>query len=114
MIGGPVLTYVFYYVEAHLACIFLMAFLLFKIRKGVNKQLSQIYLGNLIIVLIAYCFAEIFWALVDGGYLGSSKTLLYLSNKKISVYLFRLIKASQAQICIPAFFFITSMHILPL
>ena len=80
MIGGLVLTYVYYYVEAHLACIFLMAFLLFKIRKGVNKQLSQIYLGNLIIVLIAYCFAEIFWALVDGGYLGSSKTLLYLSN----------------------------------
>ena len=78
--GGLVLTYVFYYIEAHLACIFLMAFLLFKIRKGVNKQLSQIYLGNLILVLIAYCFAEIFWALVDGGCLGSSKTLLYLSN----------------------------------
>ena len=72
--------YVFYYVEAQLACIFLLGLLLFKINKGINKQLSQIYLGNLIIVLIAYSAAEIFWALVDGGCLGGSMTLVYLSN----------------------------------
>ena len=72
--------YVFYYVEAQLACIFLLGLLLFKINKGINKQLTQIYLGNLIITLIVYSAAEIFWALVDGGCLGRSMTLVYLSN----------------------------------
>ena len=72
--------YVFYYVEAHIACIFLLTILLYKIAKGVNKQLSQVYLGDVIFVLMLYFLAEIFWALVDGGVITSNKPLLYLSN----------------------------------
>ena len=81
VVGGfKALGYVFYYVEAHIACIFLLTILLYKIAKGVNKQLSQVYLGDVIFVLMLYFLAEIFWALVDGGVITSNKPLLYLSN----------------------------------
>ena len=72
--------YVFYYIEAYLACAFLLAIIYFKILKGVNKQASSIYLGKLIGILIFYYFAEIFWALVDGQILEYSIPLMYFSN----------------------------------
>ena len=72
--------YAFYYIQAHVACICFLAILLFKIIKGVNKQLSQIYLGDIIFVLMLYFVAEIFWALVDSGILPNTRPLLYLSN----------------------------------
>ncbi len=80
------MTYVFYYVQAHLACIFLLAVVLMKINKGINKQASQVYLGNLVFTLILYFFAECFWALVDGGVISDSPTMLYASN--IFTYIF--------------------------
>lgn len=72
--------YVLYYSQAYFACILLLTVILIKIVRSVNKQALQIYLANLIITLIFYFFAEIFWAVVDGGLLGSSKTLVYFSN----------------------------------
>ena len=72
--------YVFFYIEAYLACAFLLCLILFKIFKGINKQLSQVYLGNIIIVLILYFFAEIFWAVVDGNLINATKSMLYVSN----------------------------------
>ncbi len=74
------MDYVFYYVEAHAACSFLLSIILFKIHRDINKQLSQVYLGNLVFILILYFWAEIFWAVVDGGVIASTKSLLYLSN----------------------------------
>ena len=74
------MEYVSYYVMAQIACIFLMGIILFKIHNNVNKQLSQVYLGNLVFVLMLYFAAEIFWAIVDGGVIVSTKPLLYLSN----------------------------------
>jgi len=74
------LTYVFYYVQAHIACILLLSIVFYKIVKGVNKQASQIYLGNLVVTLMLYYIAEIFWALVDGSVISSGPTMLYLSN----------------------------------
>ncbi len=74
------MDYVFFYVEAYVACIFLLGIILFKIQLGVNKQISQVYLGNLVLDLMLYFAAEVFWALVDVGYLGGSQSLLYLSN----------------------------------
>ncbi len=72
--------YVFYYVEAHLACILLASLLLFKLINNSNREISKVYLANVIFVLILYYFAEIFWALVDGGVIPNTKTLLYISN----------------------------------
>ncbi len=72
--------YVAYYVEAHIACILLLGLIAIKIAKGVNKQFSQMILGNIITVLMLYFVAEIFWAIVDGGVIESTRTLLYLSN----------------------------------
>ncbi len=74
------LTYVFYYVQAHIACILLLSIVFYKIVRGVNKQASQIYLGNLVVTLMLYYMAEIFWALVDGSVISSAPTMLYLSN----------------------------------
>ena len=74
------MTYVFYYVQAHIACILLLSIVFYKIVKGVNKQASQIYLGNLVVTLMLYYLAEIFWALVDGSVISSGPTMLYLSN----------------------------------
>ena len=74
------MTYVFYYVQAHIACILLLSIVFYKIVRGVNKQASQIYLGNLVVTLMLYYMAEIFWALVDGSVISSSPTMLYLSN----------------------------------
>ena len=74
------MTYVFYYVQAHIACILLLAIVFYKIVRGVNKQASQIYLGNLVVTLMLYYLAEIFWALVDGNVVSSEPTMLYLSN----------------------------------
>ena len=74
------LTYVFYYVQAHIACILLLSIVFYKIVRGVNKQASQIYLGNLVVTLMLYYMAEIFWALVDGNIISSAPTMLYLSN----------------------------------
>jgi diguanylate cyclase (GGDEF)-like protein len=53
---------------------------LYKIIMGVNKQTSQVYLGHLVMDLILYFFAEIFWGLVDGGIIGDSESWLYASN----------------------------------
>ncbi len=72
--------YVFYYTEAHIACILLLTIVLYKIIMGVNKQTSQVYLGHLVMDLILYFFAEIFWGLVDGGIIGDSESWLYASN----------------------------------
>ena len=72
--------YVFYYSHAYFACILLLAVVLLKLVRSVNKQALQIYLANLIITLIFYFFAEIFWAIVDGGLLGPSPKLVYFSN----------------------------------
>lgn len=74
------MTYVFYYIQAHIACILLLSIVFYKIVKGVNKQASQIYLGNLVVTLMLYYMAEIFWALVDGSVISSAPTMLYLSN----------------------------------
>ncbi len=72
--------YVFYYVEAYLACIFFLSIILFKIAKSVNKDITTVYLGQIVFVTILYFAAEIFWALVDSGIIISTKPLLYLSN----------------------------------
>lgn len=72
--------YVFYYSQAYFACILLLAVILLKLVRSVNKQALHLYLANLIITLILYFVAEIFWALVDGGVFGSSTALLYFSN----------------------------------
>ena len=74
------MEYVFYYIEAHLACFLLLAIIFYKILKGVNKQASSIYLNRLIGTLMLYFLAEMFWALVDGQIISYSLTLLYLSN----------------------------------
>ncbi|RKM62305.1 GGDEF domain-containing protein [Butyrivibrio sp. CB08] len=74
------MTYVFYYVQAHIACILLLSIVFYKIVRGVNKQASQIYLGNLVITLMLYYMAEIFWAVVDGGIITATPSMLYLSN----------------------------------
>ena len=78
--GGIALTYVFYYIQAHIACILLLSIVFYKIIVGVNKQASQIYLGNLVAVLMLYYAAEIFWAVVDGGVITATPSMLYVSN----------------------------------
>lgn len=78
--------YAFYYIEAHLACAALLAMIYVKIIRGVNKQASSIYLSKLILILILYYFAEIFWALVDGEIIKSSTSLIYGSN--VFTYIF--------------------------
>jgi diguanylate cyclase (GGDEF)-like protein len=77
---AKLLGYEFYYIEAHIACILLVAMVFFKIVKGVNKQASQLYLGNLLMILMLYFVAEIYWAVVDGGLVETTKGTLYLSN----------------------------------
>ena len=72
--------YVFYYIEAHLACFLLLSIIYYKIYKGVNKQASSIYLGRLTGTLMLYFLAEIFWALVDSNVIQRTVTLIYLSN----------------------------------
>ncbi|MBP3274205.1 MAG: GGDEF domain-containing protein [Butyrivibrio sp.] len=37
-------------------------------------------MGNLVVTLMLYYMAEIFWALVDGNIISSAPTMLYLSN----------------------------------
>ena len=74
------MEYVPYYVEAYIACFFLLGIIFFKIHHGVNKQLSQVYLANLTLVMMLYFLAEVFWAVVDGGVIVSSQPFLYLSN----------------------------------
>ena len=74
------MEYVFYYIEAHLACFFILALIYYKILKAVNKQASSIYIARLIGILMLYFLAEIFWVLVDGRVIKYSITLTYLSN----------------------------------
>ncbi len=74
------MDYVFYYIEAHLACFLLLTIIFYKILKGVNKQASSIYLNRLIGTLMLYFLAEIFWALVDGQIISYSVSMLYASN----------------------------------
>ena len=74
------MEYVIFYIEAYLACFFLLGIILFKIQHGVNKQLSQVYLGNLTFVTMLYFLAEVFWAIVDGGIISTTRQMLYLSN----------------------------------
>ncbi len=72
--------YVFYYIEAHVACIGLLLLVFYKIKLNVNKQASQVYLSNLVLVLMLYFAAEIFWALVDGNVIAATRSMLYISN----------------------------------
>ena len=61
------MNYISYYIEAYLACFFLLAIILYNIVRGVNRQVSQIYLENLIINLMLYFLAEIFWIVADSS-----------------------------------------------
>lgn len=74
------MDYAFYYIQAHVACICLLCIIVLKIRKSINKELSLVCLGNLVIILALYFVAEIFWALVDGNIIESTRSMLYLSN----------------------------------
>ena len=74
------MAYYFYYIEAYLACLLLLAIIFVKIIKGVNKQASQLYLGNLLMILMLYFLSEIFWVTVDAGLVEKTRSMLYLSN----------------------------------
>ena len=74
------MSYVSYYIEAYLACFLLLCIILYNIIKGVNKQASQIYLMNLIINLMLYFIAEIFWIVVDASVGETSFSLKVASN----------------------------------
>ncbi len=74
------MEYYFYYIEAYLACLFLLVIVFVKIVKGVNKQASQLYLGNLLMILMLYFLSEIFWVVVDAGLIEKTRSMLYLSN----------------------------------
>ena len=78
--------YAFYYIQAHVACICFLCIIMLKIRKSINKELSLVCLGNLVVILQLYFVAEIFWSLVDGNIIESTRSMLYLSN--IFTYIF--------------------------
>ncbi|MCR5157194.1 MAG: GGDEF domain-containing protein [Butyrivibrio sp.] len=80
------MSYAFYYIQAHIACICLLCIIMLKIRKSINKELSLVCLGNLVVILALYFVAEIFWALVDSNTIESTRSMLYLSN--IFTYIF--------------------------
>ena len=74
------LEYFFFYMQANIVCIVILAILLINDKLHSAQQEKQIWFNRTIIAHILYFTTDIFWAAVLGGQLPSSRLLVGLFN----------------------------------
>lgn len=70
----------YYYIQANVACFFIIGLLLLKINHGIDRQTSTIVLRRLILVLMGYFLFDAIWAAVDSGIVPRSHRLQYVTT----------------------------------
>ncbi len=68
----------FFYVEANIACIFIMGIILFNLDKGVDKQISTLILRRMVRLLAIYFATDSVWVLFECKVIPSTRGILYL------------------------------------
>ena len=66
------------YVLANMACIVFVSIVLFTLEKGVDKQVSTLFLARIMMLLIGYFASDSVWVLFECGILHCSKTAMYI------------------------------------
>ena len=66
------------YVIANMACIVFVSIVLFTLEKGVDKQVSTLFLARIMMLLIGYFASDSVWVLFECGILHCSKTAMYI------------------------------------
>ena len=74
------LEYFFFYMEANLVSIVIMAMLLLHDRKHGTRQEKQIWFNKTVVMHILYFFTDIFWAAMFSGVLPRTRFLVALLN----------------------------------
>ncbi len=66
------------YVLANIACIVFLSIVLFTLEKGIDKQVSTLFLAGIMMLLMGYFASDSVWILFECGILQCSKTVMYI------------------------------------
>ena len=66
------------YVLANIACIVFLCIVLFTLEKGIDKQVSTLFLARIMMLLIGYFASDSVWILFECGVFQGGKTLMYV------------------------------------
>lgn len=70
----------FFYVEANIACVFIVGTILYKLERGVDKQISTVILIRMVRLLTIFFIADSIWVLFECKLLPSNKVVLYIAT----------------------------------
>ena len=70
----------FFYVEANIACIFIVGTILFKLDKGVDKQISTVLLTRMVRLMAIYFVTDSIWVLFECKVFPANKIILYIAT----------------------------------
>ena len=66
------------YLLANIACIIFLGIVLFTLEKGVDKQVSTLFLARIMMALMGYFTSDAIWVLFECGVFQCSKTVMYI------------------------------------
>ena len=66
------------YVLANIACIVFLSIVLFTLEKGIDKQVSTLFLARIMLLLMGYFASDSIWVLFECGVFHCSKIAMYI------------------------------------
>ena len=66
------------YVLANIACIAFLSIVLFTLERGIDKQVSTLFLARIMMLLVGYFASDSVWVLFECGVFKCSKTAMYI------------------------------------
>ncbi len=66
------------YVLANIACIVFLSIVLFTLEKGIDKQVSTLFLARIMLLLMGYFASDSIWVLFECGVFHCSKIVMYI------------------------------------
>ncbi len=66
------------YLLANIACIIFLGIVLFTLERGVDKQVSTLFLERIMLALMGYFASDAIWVLFECGVFPCSKTIMYI------------------------------------
>ena len=66
------------YLLANIACIIFLGIVLFTLERGVDKQVSTLFLARIMMALMGYFTSDAIWVLFECGVFQCSKTVMYI------------------------------------
>ena len=74
------MNYVFFYVEANIFCILILLIILYRSRRGIDKQLKQNAFNKFVLSNILYFLSDIFWVLIQQSIIPKTRLSVSIVN----------------------------------